>query len=298
MRTTWNGLLVGLLLCPVVATATETYETVSPATVPSMNRQTLETAQGKIDYLGPSTGLLPPITFTIDGHQINWNLFGGETSDETSEKTAQLKDRQPNFTVSVEELQTLLQRAQPLFDHADATEPWLDFAVVVGQPGQASGFERRLNREQAKTFFGELRQALHNRAARFTLQSFGCALDLLPPGRAIDVTDAVELVVSRFQPDPGTGRYTGAMTVTNRSASTLPAPVSVVLDLSQNAQVVDPDGTTCHVAPVGREYVHAALPHPEGLLPGETVKMPITLQWSEQTPVVFTATALAGPEAR
>ena len=290
----WNGFLISLLLWPGVAThAAVDYETVAPETLLTMDRRTLETAQGKLDYLGPQTGELGPITFTIDGHQVDWELFQDDAEHERWST-----HRQPSFTVGVEELHALLQRAQPLFDRVDSTEPWLAFMVVVGQPGQARGFERRLNREQTKTFFGELWQAFHGRAARSTFQWWGCALDLLPAGRAMDVTDGVEITVGRFQPDGVAGRYSGHVSVRNISAERLPAPVSVVLDLRGSAQVIDPDGTTCHVEPVGRPYLHALLANGAGLEAGANVDVPATVEQNEQEPVVFTVRVLAGPNSR
>ncbi len=285
-------LMVCLIVAPLAPAAAQ--ESVSPETFLTMDWQTLETAQGKLNYLGAQEGSISPITFTINGHQLHQGLF---------EKNALVHERwaessQPSFTVSVEELLTLLQSSQSLLDGVGPADSWLALTVVVGQPGQIRGFEKRLNREQAKAFLGELWKAFQNRAAHSTLQWWGCALDLLPDGRAADVTEMLEVLVSRFSPNPATGRYAGQVSVRNISQATMPALVSVVFELSGNVQVIDPDGTTCHVEPTGRPYVHAPLSTPEGLPPGETSTIPVSFHNPEHEPVVFTVKILAGPESR
>lgn len=293
----WNmwksvALIACLVATPAVAVAAQ--ETVSPEAFLVLDRQTLETAQGTLDYLGPQTESIGPITFAIDGHQIHRGLFEKEPLEHErwAERT------QPSFTVSVEELLALLRNAQALLNGVDPAEPWLALTIVVGQPGQVRRFETRFSREHATAFFGELWKAFQSRAAHATFQWWGCALDLLPEGRAMDVTDRAEMLVSRFSPDPATGRYAGQVSVRNASNATLSAPVSVVFELSGNAQVSDPDGTTCHVKPTGRPYVHAPLLTPAGLRPGETSAIHVSLDNPEREPVVFTVKVLAGPDSR
>ena len=284
-------LMVCLVAVPLAPAAAQ--EMVSPEAFLSMDRQTLETAQGKLDYLGPQQESIGPITFAINGHQLHQGLF---------EKDALVHERwaensQPSFTVSIEELLAFLRNSQALLGGVSPTDSWLALTVVVGQPGQIRGFEQRLSREQARAFFGELWKAFQNRAAHSTFQWWGCALDLLPVGRATDVTDTVEVLISRFTPDSA-GHYAGQVNVRNSSQTTMPAPVSVVFELSGNVQVIDPDGTTCHVEPTGRPYVHAPLPTPEGLSPGETSIIHVSFDNPEHEPVVFTVKVLAGRESR
>ncbi len=295
-RLGWMRWPVGVLAYFVVSATVESYETVSPDTLLTMDRQTLETVQGKLDYLGPQTGLIYPITFVIDGPEVNRQLFQNAIPQESESLSRQ---PQPSFTVSIEELQTLIRNSQVSRDSASSAEnAWLSFTVVAGQPNEVVGFEQRLDRDQAKRFFGELRETFRSRPAQSTFQWWGYALSLLPEGQATDVTDAVEIAVSRFQPDSASGHYVGQVSLRNSSTVTLPAPVSIVFNLSDGASVVEPDGTTCHVDPVGRAYVHAPLGNGDGLLSGESVKIPVMVETSEQQSVVFTIKVLAGPKSR
>ena len=289
----WRFLAVMACFVAVPLTATAAQETVSLDAFLAMDRQTLETVQGKLDYLGPQTGSIIPVTFAINTHQMDWGLFqeGEPDHDRWPE------NRQPSFTVSVEELLTLLRNAQALLGGVSPPDAWLALTVVAGQPGQVRRFEAHLSKEQTTPFFAELWKAFQSRAAHFTFQWWGCALDLLPDGRATDVTEAVELLVSRFTPDAA-GHYAGQVSVRNISQATLPGPVSAVFELSGNAQVIDPDGTTCHVEPAGRPYVHAPFSPPEGLPPGETSTIHVSFDHTEHAPVVFTVKIFAGPASR
>lgn len=282
----------------MLATPAGAQEATSLETFLSMSPQELETVQVQIDYLGPTNERMPPLIFSAH-HQLE----------------DQGRGREPSFTVSVEELRSFLWNVESLLMTERTGEPWLSITVANGVPHRNS-LEAKLDQYRAKELFVLMRGSLHadpkdvalmegqaNLEAMRELQSWGCGLGLLPVGQATDVTDIAELTIGHFQLDPPTGRYTGQVHLKNSSTSILPAPVSIVFGVvygltSSSVRVADAHGTTCNTKPVGRQYVYAPLPHPEGLLPGESVKIPIVWENSEEEPVVFTFRVLAGSMSR
>ena len=92
-----------------------------------------------------------------------------------------------------------------------------------------------------------------------------------------------------------TGRFAQTVTLTNNSASTIPGPISLVIDnLTSNAAVYGASGTTDFLAPPISPYVN----YSGSLGPGQ--KVSITLQFTNPSRayIGYTTRVLAGPGAR
>ncbi|MFP5288433.1 MAG: hypothetical protein ACLGI9_22040, partial [Thermoanaerobaculia bacterium] len=90
----------------------------------------------------------------------------------------------------------------------------------------------------------------------------------------------------------------GSVSVKNNSGSTLPAPISLVLDLPGNVRLAQDDGTTCGTSPGGRSFVHLPVAS-GGLAPGEAVTMTLQLVNPDKEAIFPTGfKVLAGPGAR
>ncbi len=112
---------------------------------------------------------------------------------------------------------------------------------------------------------------------------------------ATDVTGSIGITLGGFVVNPITKRWVQTVTLTNNSAASIAAPVSLVLDnLSSNATLFNPTGTTSLMLPAGSPYMDANVT----LAPGQSA--PITLQFVNPTnaAITYDARVLAGPGSR
>jgi hypothetical protein len=264
-----------------------------------------------IEYLGPRNGKLGPIIFTVDGHTIDWNGLraAGLRAADSDENVHRGR---AGFRVSVNDLTAFLRSIGGVLQSIDpGDEPWLQLAVVCGTRGKYKSIVRSIPRDRANDFFILMRGALRadpkdisimngraNLEAMRTLQSFGCALGLLPeviPAR--DVSDAVAVSRSGLRLNDNTHRFECTVTMTNRSASPIKGPISLVLELSMNVSLANENGRTCVIIPVGREFV--TFPMPQRLLrPGQSLEKVLEFQGGEDTGIDFTTKVLAGAGER
>jgi hypothetical protein len=111
----------------------------------------------------------------------------------------------------------------------------------------------------------------------------------------LDVSVVVGVARGGIGYNPITGRFAQNVTLTNNSGSTIPGPISLVIDnLTSNATVYSPSGTTDFLAPPVSPYVN----YSGNLAPGQ--KVSITLQFTNPSKgyIGYTTRVLAGPGAR
>lgn len=265
--------------------------------------EVLRTVQVKLSYLGSQTEPISTVVFVAEGQRADVSQFIPFRRigiDYTNDEGGWIHPVHVPVTALSTLLESLKQPPHPALTAGGAVDvPFLSFALYAAGASGGQVYEAILDHEQTTTLYGVLQRAFDGcRAAQFTLQGWGCTLGLLPPGYAVDVTEAVDITVSPFTPDPATGRYAGQVMLKNVSVQVLPAPVSVVLELNPwGVELVDPDGMTCHVEPTGRAFVHAPLAA-DGLAPGASVEIPVVVENAEQETVVFTVKVVAGPQSR
>jgi hypothetical protein len=183
-----------------------------------------------------------------------------------------------------------------------ASEPFISFGLVNKIGGEVKAFEAILNTVDGALLFDRLRAALtDNRDGTRLLSDLACTVGLLQSERPRDVTSETVVTFSGLRLDRRTGYFIGTAAITNNSMNALSAPLSLVLQLGPNIRLLNADGRTCGVPPVGREFIN--LPVSGDLVAGATAKVIIQLDnpdreplGDEETGVI--ATVLAGPGAR
>ena len=278
----------------------------SATTVPfhffvALQKNELQPVEVRLSYLGPREESISNLRFVAEG---------------TEHGDAAGRRKNPGFgtiPIPVIQLQELLRRLEkssgPLTAQT-APKPFSWLSLTVEADGQGPKmFQTSFNQDQAKEVFSVFRHVLDSeRLARYHLQSWGCAIGLLPAAHATDVTNRMAIKVSASSNSPWEsvsnylqkGRVAPSeirVSVTNQSSSVVTGPISVVFNLSGNARIADPDGTTCNTSPVGREFVHLPLRNNQ-LAPGESVEMPATIANPEKVSIVFDLKVLAGADPR
>ena len=111
----------------------------------------------------------------------------------------------------------------------------------------------------------------------------------------LDVSAVVRIAKGGFGFNPITGRFAQTVTLTNNSGSTIPGPISLVIDhMTSNAAVYGASSTTDFLAPPISPYVN----YSGSLAAGQ--KVSITLQFTNPSKayIGYTTRVLAGPGAR
>lgn len=265
----------------------------------SMTLQQLSTLQVKLTYVGPQLAALPTLAFTSNLNVVSVDAFTPFYRPNINYVNDTIKVR--SFTATPQELEAVIDNVGTLPDvrAGGVAEPhFLSFSMVNTQP-MLKGFEAILNKSQSNELFAELRESLAtNKEGLKKISEMACALDLLEPARPMDVSGSVMVKFTGLRPDRHTGFFVNSVSVTNNSGSTLPAPVSLVLDLPGTVGLVGADGTTCGTNPVGRQFIHLPIPA-TGLAPGATVTITLHFENPNKEPIApNTFKVLAGPGAR
>ena len=189
------------------------------------------------------------------------------------------------------------------------TDAWLSLAVVAGRGRESKTFWGAVSRERAQEFFVLMRGALRadpedisiiNRAANYpamnALQSYGCALGLLPaeiPAKDVTASVAVARSGLRFNSE----HRLSHSHMTNTSNQAIRAPISLVVDLSSNISLANAHSRTCITMPVGREFVTIPIPS-ELFKPGQSLETLLVFAGSEGEDIHFSTKVLATPGER
>ena len=126
------------------------------------------------------------------------------------------------------------------------------------------------------------------------------ALTVSGPSCGADVTPQITLTLGGFTRNLATGRWLQTVTIRNASATPLTGPVAIVLaNLSANATLYAPSGTTQCAAPAGQPYMLVNV-GPDGVLSPSEVAA-ITLEFVNSTAgqaITYTPRVLAGGQQR
>jgi hypothetical protein len=138
-----------------------------------------------------------------------------------------------------------------------------------------------------------------NYEAMNVLQSFGCALGLLPQViPAKDVTNAVAVAHAGLRFNFQEHRFESAVTLKNISKEPIRAPISLVVDLSSsNTSLANAHAHTCVTQPAGRAFLTLPLPT-DGFKPGQILETILLFTGSEGEDIEFTTKVLATPGER
>ncbi len=303
------GLLVSLAL---VTPATTAQDVSSLALLSKLPPDELSSTIVSIQFQGPGREPLGPLLITVNSETVDWKRLraipGLQIGDWEQRRTV------PSFTVTVEDMRGLLGAVRDTALAAPAarrqTDAWLSLAVVAGRGRESKTFRGTVSREKSQEFFVLMRGALRadpkdisimNGAANYpamnALQSYGCALGLLPaeiPAKDVSASVAIARSGLRFSPEH---RFECTVTVTNTSNQAIRAPISVVVDLSSNISLANAHGRTCVTTPVGREFVTIPIPS-ELFKPGQSLETLLVFAGSEGEDIHFSTKVLATPGER
>ena len=113
---------------------------------------------------------------------------------------------------------------------------------------------------------------------------------------ATDVTAVVGVTLGGISYNPFSRRYSQIVTLRNNTAGPITGPLSLVLDnLSSNATLLNPTGSTILMLPSGSPYVNAS---PSSLAAAASVSITLLFTNPTDTPISYTTRVLAGPGSR
>ncbi len=270
----------------------------------------LSTTIVRVDYHGPQNESLSALLFTVNGKEVDWNRLRAVPGVEISNWEEQRRTR-PSFTVTIDDMKRFIGAVRDTVVAKREEEPWLSLAVVGGKGRESRAFLGWVTRKKAGEFFILMRGALRadpkditimnggaNYEAMDALQSFGCALGLLPQEiPAKDVTNSVAVARRGLRFNYQEHRFECSVTLTNISNHAIRAPISLVVDLSPNISLANAHGRTCMTTPVGREFVTIPIPT-EQFKSGQTVETILVFAGSEGEDIEFTTKVLATPGER
>jgi hypothetical protein len=121
-------------------------------------------------------------------------------------------------------------------------------------------------------------------------------INVTAPACASDVSAQVSMTRGGFAFNPGTGRFSQLVKVTNVGGAPLQGPVSLVLDaLGANATLFNATGATGCAAPLGSPILTLAL---GGLAPGVSATIPLQFTNPTRTAITYHTRVLAGAGAQ
>jgi len=284
------------------ATILHSFEDLSP--------KDLSTGIVRIEYRGPSNGLFAPVVFTTEGSEIDWKRIRAVPGLQVSE----LEERYIRHSVRVttEDMGRFVGAAKTVVTPTLQPEPWLLLAVIAGSGEDEKAITASVSRQKAGEFFILARNALRadpkditimNGAANYdamnVLQSFGCALGLLPEViPAKDVTNAVAVTRGGLRFNFQERRFESTVTLKNISGRAIRAPISLVVDFSSsNVTLTNAHARTCMTKPEGREFITLPLPT-EVFKPGQVLETILVFSGAEGEDIEFTTKVLATPGER
>jgi len=176
---------------------------------------------------------------------------------------------------------------------------YLSFSMVSRSSLRSEvAFEAVLKSADAGSVLNAARAAVANNPLGLrTINELGCDIALPEPGKPADVTSSFAIQFSMFVVDPVTGYYVGTVTLTNISSNSIAGPASLVLTVPPDVPLVNADGYSCQITPIGRPFVQLV---GNGVVipPGYTIQLMLKFVNPAQEQLNPTAQLLAGSGAR
>ena len=267
-----------------------------------MNLEELKTLQVKLTYLGIQNKPFKTIVFTSQWNKLDMKKFVpyrrqgfGYMNDDFAMQS---------FIATPEELQSLILSVSsfaPVAGGQIAKNPFLSIMFFNSTAQGDQIHEAVLSYEQTQEFFIYFRGALeknHNAARLF--QSWGCALGLLPPIPARDVSSQIQASQGALRFNKQKGHFETTVTLTNVSEQPVPGPISLVVDSRGSARLTDDDGVTCAIPLAGRQFLNVFFPSgPYGNFGvGEKVEVVLEFEGNDGEPIRYTTKVIGHPGER
>jgi|GEM_PF-6748329 len=250
-------LAVGVLFLPTFAAEAQTVTPFSYFT--TLTAAERASSQIKVTYMGPQLAGLPSPIFHASNEAPNAELFvpfhhpmDGEASYANDSAGG---SPVPVAADSIQAMINSVSGISALTDGgttADPDDAFVALSIVVRLPVWR-GFDSVLTRSETVGVVAQLRSALVNEPEALRVHDeFACIVGMSDPMRPVDVTSSVTIQVSGVRPDLATGHFVGTAKVTNSSATSIPAPISLILELPSTLRLVNDSGRTC---PGGKPFV-------------------------------------------
>jgi len=276
------------LLMVIASTQTVKADPLSPySAFSSLSAAQLAGTQVRLTFVGPTSRPFPTLGFTTTGASLDLSVFlpyyrHGFSYDDDAQATT-------TFSVSNTEMKSLIDSIGTLpavtDGGVDASE-YVSFGLFVNVSGQPQAFESIMDVASSQDLMTKALSALaSNQGAITALQSYGCALGIFNAGTATIVDDRVHVTVGGFRRQRGTTTFAGRIRITNTSNQTIPGPLAVALNPSEEVRVVSPTGFTCAVQPGGTPYIR--LPSTAALAPSATTEVVVKVLNPSLTRVRF-----------
>ena len=265
-----------------------------------MSLEELKDLQVKITYVGPQDEPISTLIFATEEIYMDPKVFRPYHSAGIHYGNDDIAKEQ--IIVTPEELKAIIGTFKHVASRAIRGLPPSFISIsLYNKVGEKEYiFEDILGFDESKEFFIYFRGALsENRDAQRTLQWWGCALGLLPPGiPAKDVTQQIQVETSGVIWNAKTQHYECTATLVNNSSEFFYSPISLVVD-SYPWRLARYDGTTCETKPVGFFYIHIKTPS-GGLAPHEKVSVPLEFEGpvGDGEPIKLTTKVLVGSGER
>jgi hypothetical protein len=260
----------------------------------SLPASALGTLEVKVSYVGVSNAAFPSFGVTAIGNTFQVSQF----SPCQQLPGAYFNDSTMNVAfASTQELHTLIANVGGLAAVTAGgvtASPFLSFSLSVSQPSNIA-FEAIVDQPTASALLAQIATSLASEAtASQMLSQLGCDVGITSSTKPSDVTTAFTVKLSGVRLRRSDGLFVADLQVTNNSAGSPPAPVSVVLGLAGNVRLANPDGHTCAVAPGGKAFINLATIPAQG----SSVTLPVQFTNPDVETITITPQVLAGPGSR
>jgi hypothetical protein len=263
----------------------------------SMSVADMATLQVKLTYLGPQERSIATRAFTSPVGTIDLTLFGPFERPGFD----YINDDSPpvTFTVSQQHLKNMIDSVATLPAVTDGgidVGGILSFALLNTAHGTQC-FESILNQMDGRALFAKIRSAVVGETAAIRrLDEMACEVDMVALGMPSEVTTNVSTRLSGVRLDRSTGQFVGLFKLTNTGGTALTTPLTVVLDLDPNVELVGETGRTCRLQPNGAQYLDILTSG--SLTPGASISRVLRFENPDLDPIHVTPRVFAGPGAR
>jgi len=162
--------------------------------------------------------------------------------------------------------------------------------------GATRGFEAMVSLETGTQLLSKMVVAANEAGATLVIRDLACVLGMTSPLEPNDVTSQVRVRTGPMHLDQVHGRFTTTVQVDNISATSIPGPVSIILNEGPRVVLQNPSGYTCRLGSPGPTYFDLDIG--TALDPGETATLTVTIAENDSPKLQLSPRVVCGPGPR
>jgi hypothetical protein len=162
--------------------------------------------------------------------------------------------------------------------------------------GATRGFEAMVSLETGTQLLSKMVVAANEAGATLVIRDLACVLGMTSPLEPNDVTSQVRVRTRPMHLDQVHGRFTTTVQVDNISATSIPGPVSIILNEGPRVVLQNPSGYTCRLGSPGPTYIDLDIG--TALDPGETATLTVTIAENDSPKLQLSPRVVCGPGPR